>query len=144
MLAESITTVNQVVAESSSEIHTLVQAGGEKVENGIQVTEHCKEFLERVTSNVKSVVKMMTEVSVAAREQSEGVSNISQAMGDMSRTINESSDIALETTKNADQLLRQADQLTASVYKLETEIEGKAGGSSRHRRGPMRKDKRVS
>ncbi len=77
--------------------------------------------------NVNSVKKLMEEISTAAKEEAEGVSNITIAMNEIDATTHANSDMAHQTMGYADTLSKQSNQLRAIIRDLDLLVTGTKG-----------------
>lgn len=127
MLEESIIKVNSIIKETSTNIQRLVDIGNQKVKDGAMVADRCGEVLNEVVVNATIVKKMMNEVSLASKEQAEGVKNIALAMNQLDQTTLSNADSASHSFQSSKELAVQADELHNNVQELEREIFGSVG-----------------
>lgn len=132
MLEESIVKVNNIIKETSTNIQRLVDIGNQKVKDGATVADRCGEVLNEVVVNATIVKKMMNEVSLASKEQAEGVKNIALAMNQLDQTTLSNAESASHSSQSSKELSLQADELHSNVQELEREIFGSIGFIKTH------------
>ncbi len=124
MLQESIKKVNDIITETNRNVQRLIEEGNSKVKKGVEIADQCGRVLDEVVDNAAVVKTMMNEVSVASKEQAEGVKNISQAMNQLDQTTHSNANAANRSFQNSKELSQQAEKLKQSVEDLEKEIFG--------------------
>ncbi len=125
ILGDSIKTVNTIISETNHNIQKLIDVGNSKVKEGVEVAGRCGKVLDEVVDNAALVKTMMNEVSVASREQAEGVKNISLAMNQLDQTTLSNSNTAQRSFQSSKELSVQASELQSNVVELEVEIFGR-------------------
>ncbi|MDD0851481.1 methyl-accepting chemotaxis protein [Halobacteriovorax sp. GB3] len=124
MLNESIKNVQTMVEGNKEQIETLIQRGKEKVDHSISSAHQCSKALEEMLEKVLSVNEMTSQVAVASREQSEGITEINKAMGYIDQSTQENTEMANSTSDNASSLNEQAKKLNHTVDNLMGIIHG--------------------
>ena len=124
ILSDSIVKVKGVIEETNRNVKRLVDAGNMKVSTGVQIADRCAKVLDDVVTNAEIVKNMMNEVSVASREQAEGVKNISLAMNQLDQATNHNTKSANQTSLDAKTLSGHSEKLKSTVEVLEEEILG--------------------
>lgn len=124
ILNDSVVKVNSVIEETNRNVKVLTDAGGQKVENGMQVAGRCGTVLEDIVNNATIVKNMLNEISIASKEQAEGVRNIAAAMNQLDQATLNNNKAAAQSSENAKHLSAHANSLQVAVDDLETEIFG--------------------
>jgi methyl-accepting chemotaxis protein len=127
LLSRSRVDVEQIIKDSKQQMDILVRKGGEKVHIGVDIANRCEEILQEVVENVNGVKKLMEEISTAAKEEAEGVSNITIAMNEIDATTHANSDMAHETMGYAETLSKQSNQLRTIIRELDLLVSGNRG-----------------
>jgi methyl-accepting chemotaxis protein len=127
LLSRSRVDVEQIIKDSKQQMDILVRKGGEKVHIGVDIANRCEEILQEVVENVNSVKKLMEEISTAAKEEAEGVSNITIAMNEIDATTHANSDMAHQTMGYAETLSKQSTQLRTIIRELDHLVTGSQG-----------------
>ncbi|AUN98359.1 hypothetical protein C0V70_09630 [Bacteriovorax stolpii] len=124
ILGDSIVKVNSVIEETNRNVKTLTEAGSLKVEDGMKVAARCGTVLEDIVTNATVVKNMLNEISIASKEQAEGVRNIAAAMNQLDQATLNNNKAAAQSSENAKHLSTHANSLQIAVTDLETEIFG--------------------
>lgn len=127
LLSRSRVDVEQIIKDSKQQMDILVRKGGEKVNVGVDIANRCEEILQEVVENVNGVKKLMEEISTAAKEEAEGVSNITIAMNEIDATTHANSDMAHQTMGYAETLSKQSNQLRTIIRELDLLVTGTRG-----------------
>lgn len=124
MLDQSTRTVEGIVRNSKEKIGRLVTNGKEKVEIGTRVAHECEKVLNEIVSSVSSVSKMVTEISTASQEQTQGVHEITKAIAQLDQVTQQNTASSAESASAAVALSGQAEELNSLVQQLVQTIEG--------------------
>lgn len=127
MLQSSIAKVEQIVRETKSGVELLVEQGKDKVASGVSVARDCSHILEEIVSNVANVATLAQEISLASKEQSQGVGEINKAMIQLDTVTQQNSSTSEQTANAAEELSRQAASLKVAVSDLVFAVEGSSG-----------------
>lgn len=124
ILSDSIVKVNSVIEETNRNVGALTKVGGEKVNDGMKIAERCGTVLEDIVTNATVVKNMMNEISVASKEQAEGVRNITAAMNQLDQATLNNNKSAAASSQSAKELSENSNELKLAVVELEKEIFG--------------------
>lgn len=124
LLEESTRTVEEIVKNSKTKIGSLVLVGKEKVDTGKSVANECQLVLEEILTSVNSVSKMVTDISAASEEQSQGVREITKAIAQLDQVTQQNSVSSAESANAAGSLSIQAEELNGLVIELLATING--------------------
>lgn len=131
MLDGSILKVENIVKDTKSKVEDLVARGRKKVESGVEVARQCSELLNEIVQNVNRVSGLSQDISVATKEQAQGVREINKAMGQLETVTQKNSNTSIETASAATQLSDQTLSLKDAVEGLLTIVDGdKSHGKS--------------
>ncbi len=133
LLQESRKEVMSIIMESKQQTDRITQSGVEKVEAGVQIAYRCDEILSEIVEHVGFVKKLMTEISVAAKEESNGIQNITIAMNELDDTTAVGSDMAHQTMSISNMLNQEAATLNGSVDLLSRIVLGDAQAENQTR-----------
>lgn len=140
MLDGSIQKVEGIVNETKSKVEHLISDGKSKVERGTQIAHRCGEVLEEIVQNVGRVSSMSNDISMASKEQAQGISEITKAMAQLDQVTQQNAATSEEAASSAEELSAQAESLQAAVDELVRTIEGgKAKAASSALRGSSKK-----
>lgn len=124
ILSDSIIKVNSVIEETNKNVKKLTDIGSEKVITGMKIADRCGIVLEDIVINASIVTNMMNEISVASKEQAEGVRNIGAAMNQLDQATLNNNKAAAMSSESARQLSIHSNSLQLAVIELEKEIFG--------------------
>lgn len=124
ILSDSVVKVNSVIQETNRNVEALTKVGGEKVSDGMKIAERCGTVLEDIVTNATVVKNMMNEISVASKEQAEGVRNITAAMNQLDQATLNNNKSAAASSQSAKELSDNSTELKVAVVELEKEIFG--------------------
>lgn len=127
MLDVSTKTVEKIVRESKEKIGKLIINGKEKVESGTRVARECEEVLNEIVGSVASVSKMVTEISNASLEQTQGVHEITKAIAQLDQVTQMNASNSAAQASGAGALSMQAEELKFQVDALNLTINGGLG-----------------
>lgn len=124
MLTMSAERVDTIVERTRVRVDQLIEAGKSKIAIGQETAEKCREALNKVTENARTVALMTTEIAHASKEQSQGVSEINKAISQLDEVTQQNTNVAQQSSVQAEQLHDQAQALTAAVERLVVFAEG--------------------
>jgi methyl-accepting chemotaxis protein len=124
LLESSTHRVEEIVRETRSLVEQEARRGRDKVEKGTGVATHCREILEQIFEGTGSVQAMVTEISGATRQQSQGIQEINKAMSQLDQATQQNSNISQIGASAAVQLTAQSEQLEKLVSQLQAAVFG--------------------
>ena len=124
MLQSSVEQVNKIVLHTSQNVEESMRSGVGKVESGVVMAKRCGEILERIVSSVTEVGHMMQSISVASDEQSQGISEISQAVNKFEEVTQTNVKTAQNCADSAQTLKTESATMNESVEVLEKSVSG--------------------
>lgn len=124
MLNDSIPKVEAIVEQTKTRVETLISQARLKVDSGVDVANQCSNILNAIVENVSKVSSLAKDISSAAREQTQGVTEISKAMGQLDTVTQQNTAASEETASAAQALSIQAEALKAGVHQLSVVIKG--------------------
>lgn len=124
MLDSSILRVENIAKETKEKVEMIVNEGKRKVQNGVEVSMECNNILSEIVKNVAKVSDLAKEISVASKEQTQGVHEINKAVGQLEIVTQDNSRLSDESARAADELSNQSINLKNSVQELEAIITG--------------------
>jgi methyl-accepting chemotaxis protein len=125
LLQTSRNDVTAIVEQSKAQAVSWMEKGREKVSNGVSIADRCDEILNEVVEQVGSVKTLMEEIFTAAKEEAEGVNNITSAMNELDTATHLNSDMAHETMSFSTSLGEEAEKLNRTVQQLSEVILGR-------------------
>jgi methyl-accepting chemotaxis protein len=124
LLQTSRKDVHAIIQQSQSQAVTWMETGRQKVGAGVAIADRCDDILNEVVDQVGSVKKLMEEILRAAKEEAEGVNNITSAMNELDSATHLNSEMAHETMGFSAALSDEAQNLNQAVQQLSTAVMG--------------------
>ncbi|WP_460563712.1 methyl-accepting chemotaxis protein [Hydrogenophaga aquatica] len=120
VVAGEVRSLAQRSAEAARQIKELINTSVARVEQGSTLVDQAGETMQEIVVAIQRVTDIVGEISSASVEQSEGVSQISQAIGDMERTTQQNAALVEQSSAAAESLKQQAAQMVeaVSVFRL--------------------------
>jgi methyl-accepting chemotaxis protein len=118
MLDESIKRVSSIVDETKTNVEKIVYQGKDKISSGTQIASDCAQSLEDVVKKIEEVDKTIGDITVASKEQSQGIAEINSAVSQLDQTTQQNSAIANETFRSSKELSEKSDDLRKMVDSL--------------------------
>ncbi|SEQ42871.1 methyl-accepting chemotaxis protein [Giesbergeria anulus] len=109
-------------AAAAKEIKQLIQASVEKVDSGTQLVGSAGTAMGEIVQGVQRVSGMMGEISAAAVEQRDGISQVNVAVSQLDQMTQQNAALVEQSSVAADNLETQAQQLAnlVAVFKVDT------------------------
>jgi methyl-accepting chemotaxis protein len=123
VVASEVRSLAQRSAAAAKEIKTLIGDSVDKVENGSKLVEHAGKTMEEIVTSVKRVTDIMSEITAASLEQSQGIEQVNQAITSMDEVTQQNAALVEEASAAARSMEEQAGSLSqsVSVFRLDTE-----------------------
>jgi methyl-accepting chemotaxis protein len=120
VVAAEVRNLAQRSAAAAKEIKTLIDDSVEKVEIGTKLVDDAGKTMEEIVNAVKRVTDIMSEISAASNEQSQGIEQVNQAITQMDEVTQQNAALVEEAAAAAESLEEEAQNLTrsVSVFKL--------------------------
>jgi methyl-accepting chemotaxis protein len=115
VVAAEVRALAQRSANAAKEIKTLINASVECVDRGTTLVGEAGETITSTVQAVKQVREVVSEISVAAREQAGGISQVTQTIGAMDTTMQQNAALVEQAAAAAASLQQQAQALQGSV-----------------------------
>ena len=121
VVATEVRSLAQRSAAAAKEIKLLIDDSVDKVEQGNKQAAQAGTTMREVVSSVQRVTDIMSEISAASREQSQGIEEINNAITQMDETTQQNSALVEQAAAAAKSLQDQAGNLEGLVnqFKLE-------------------------
>ncbi|MFO1262950.1 MAG: methyl-accepting chemotaxis protein [Rhodoferax sp.] len=115
-------------ATASKEIKSLINASVERVEHGTVLVDQAGTTMAEVVGGIRRVADLMSEISAASTEQSQGVSQVGEAVMQMDQATQQNAALVEEMAAAASSLKTRAQELvsTVAVFQLSHAQDGGA------------------
>ncbi|ADJ64158.1 HAMP domain-containing protein [Herbaspirillum seropedicae] len=108
VVASEVRTLAQRSATAAREIKELINASLAAVDGGMSLVGDAGKIIQDVVQNVELVRGTISEISVAAEEQSRGIAEVNIAISNMEQTTQQNASLVEQTTAATMQLNQQA------------------------------------
>lgn len=121
VVASEVRTLAQRSATAAKEIGTMIDASLSRIEKGAGLVELAGKTMDEVLMDVKKVVDIMDEITLASSEQSRGISQINIAINQMDTVTQQNASLVSEIATSAGSLQEQVINLQQSVARFQIE-----------------------
>ncbi|MDX1796312.1 MAG: methyl-accepting chemotaxis protein [Hydrogenovibrio sp.] len=104
--------------EAAQDIKHLIEDSVSKVEAGTQLTHESMEYLNKINVSISEVNELISDISHASGEQSQGVHQVNTAMASIDAENQQNAALMEETASAAESLREMAEELESSVAKF--------------------------
>jgi methyl-accepting chemotaxis protein len=115
VVASEVRSLAQRSASAAKEIKGLITDSVEKVEAGSQQVGEAGRTMSDIVAQVKRVSDLISEISAATHEQTQGISQVGEAMTQLDQVTQQNAALVEESSAAADSLNRQAASLVEAV-----------------------------
>lgn len=115
VVATEVRSLAQRSAEAAKEIKSLIQSSVDKVGSGAELVANAGETMNEIVQGVQRVNGIIGEISTAAAEQSDGISQVNVAVSQLDQMTQQNGALVGESTAAADHLRSQAQRLADLV-----------------------------
>ncbi|MDY4385234.1 methyl-accepting chemotaxis protein [Pectobacterium aroidearum] len=130
VVAGEVRSLAQRSATAAREIKDLIDDSVGKIREGMDLVDTAEETMGGLTAHVKDVHDIISEISQASREQSDGINQMNLAIGQIDTTTQQNAALVEESASAALSLQAQASVLAEAVsaFKIQS-YSGSNGGS---------------
>ena len=120
VVASEVRSLAHRSAEAAKEIKGLIQRSVESVESGSQQVTEAGSAMQDIVTGVQRVGDLIAEISAAASEQQQGISQVNQAVGNLDQMTQQNAALVEESAAAASALSDQARKLgeVVSLFKV--------------------------
>ncbi|WP_220800477.1 methyl-accepting chemotaxis protein [Mitsuaria sp. WAJ17] len=115
VVAGEVRTLAQRSAQAAKEIKGLITDSVERVQAGSAQVDQAGQSMQEIVEQVRRVSSMISELSTAANEQSQGISQVGNAVHQLDQVTQQNAALVEETSAAAESLRVQAAQLSQAV-----------------------------
>jgi len=115
VVAGEVRNLAQRSAAAAKEIKTLIGDSVEKVEGGSKLVAQAGQTMEEIVTSIRRVTDIMSEITAASVEQSQGIEQVNTAITQMDEVTQQNAALVEEAAAVAESMEEQAQNLSASV-----------------------------
>jgi methyl-accepting chemotaxis protein len=115
VVASEVRSLASRSAEAAKEIKALINTSVDKVSSGTRLVHDAGTTMGQIVESVNQVGGIINEISAAALEQSEGISDVGVAIADLDRMTQQNAALVEESAAAAESLKGQVQHLTHAV-----------------------------
>lgn len=125
VVAGEVRTLAQRSAGAAKEIKNLIEASVERVDAGTRQVDEAGAAMQDIVAQARRVSQMISELTTAATEQSQGISQVGDAVHQLDQVTQQNAALVEETADAAESLRHQVGQLTQAMsqFKLDSRAE---------------------
>src|SRR6056297_1380498 len=118
VVAEEVRNLARRSAEAAKNTSRLIENSQSSTEEGAMLANEMSGKLEKIAKSAGSVHILVSEISVASKEQSTGIEQLTTVMSDMDRVVQNNASASEETASSAEELSSQASEMDNIVNEL--------------------------
>jgi methyl-accepting chemotaxis protein len=126
VVAEAVRSLAQRSSVAAKDISNIIRENEEKIHSGAQFATKSGSVLNQIVENVVKVATLNDEIATSSHEQSEGISQISQAMNSLDDNSQKNAAISEQVSASCSELKIQSDNLRKSLDDFKDKIFGSA------------------
>jgi methyl-accepting chemotaxis protein len=115
VVAAEVRSLAQRSAAAAREIKTLIGSSVEKVESGTRLVADAGSTMNEIVASVQRVNDIISEISAAAAEQSNGLGQVNGAVSELDRMTQQNAALVEESAAAAESLKDQATRMSGLV-----------------------------
>lgn len=124
VVASEVRSLAQRSAQAAKEIKTLITTSVERVESGTRIVQGAGDTMSELVSNAERMRSLLSEISTASSEQSNGVTQVGAAVQDLDKMTQQNAALVEQTAAAASSLRDQALDLANEVSRFKLPAHG--------------------
>jgi methyl-accepting chemotaxis protein len=124
VVADEVRNLAQRSAQAAKETAAKIEGAINNTAQGVQISDKVAGVLTEIVDKIRQVDELITEVSSASREQTQGITQINSAVGETDKVTQSNAASAEECAAAAQELNAQAWSMKQSVGELRVLVEG--------------------
>ena len=130
VVAEEVRNLAQRSAEAAKNTAALIEGSQKNAERGVAVSAEASLALGKITDSSKKVASLVSEISAASNEQSQGIDQINTAVAQMDQVVQGNAANAEESASASEELSAQAREMKDIVNELVMLVKGRVEAES--------------
>lgn len=124
VVAGEVRSLAQRSAEAAKEISRLIHESTVQVDEGARMVENAGRTMDEIVTEVKRVSDIISGITVASREQLDGIEQVNHAITAMTTATQQNAAVVQQSATAATKLSEQAQALIATVARFKLEQRG--------------------
>jgi methyl-accepting chemotaxis protein len=138
VVATEVRNLAQRSSQAAKEIKTLIEDSNRNVEEGYATAAKAGETMSRVVTSVQQVSGLMSEISSASTEQSQGIEQVNIALAQMDETTQQNTTLVGDAASAARSMETLSSTLVNAVSFFQADESQATGHGKQERRSPNR------
>jgi methyl-accepting chemotaxis protein len=130
VVAGEVRSLAQRAASAAREIKTLIGHSVQSVETGSQLVDDAGRSMGEIVNQVKRVTDLISEISAASLEQSQGIGQVGEAVQQLDQVTQQNAALVEQSAAAAESLKQQANHLSQVVGTFKLSAADARAGSS--------------
>jgi methyl-accepting chemotaxis protein len=136
VVANEVRSLAMRAADAARETANLIEQTVSKVQEGTVLVGKTNEEFNQVSAGTGKVSLLITEISTAAKEQTDGVGQVNTALQEMDKVVQSNAATAEESAAASEELFAESNTLLGYVRELEAMISGDSVSAPTLKRPP--------
>ncbi|MBE7940335.1 MULTISPECIES: methyl-accepting chemotaxis protein [Ramlibacter] len=115
VVASEVRSLAQRSADAAKEIKSLISDSVSKVESGSAQVDEAGRTMRDIVSQVQAVAELITRISSATEEQTQGITHVGQAVEQLDQVTQQNAALVEQSAAAAESLKQQAERLVGAV-----------------------------
>jgi methyl-accepting chemotaxis protein/methyl-accepting chemotaxis protein-1 (serine sensor receptor) len=128
VVADEVRSLAQRSAQAAKDTADLIEESSQKAQQGSTKVAQVAQSISSITESVGRVKGLVDEVSVASRQQAQGIDQVTHAIAQMEKVTQSTAATAEESAAASEELSAQAQMALATVAQLESMVVRKDAG----------------
>jgi len=124
VVASEVRSLAQRSADAAKEIKQLIKNSVERVDGGAKLVQDAGKTMGEIVTSVKHMTDIMSQITVASRQQLSGIEQVGNAVTQMDRATQQNAAIVGQTAAAAENMAVLAEQLNQAVARFNLEEAG--------------------
>ncbi len=121
VVASEVRALAQRSAQAAREVKELIESSSGKIRSGAVQAGNAGQVIDEVVHAINSASALMTDISRASDEQSDGVTQVNIAVTQMDSVVHQNSALVIQLMTLAGILQEQSEQLTTAVAQFQVD-----------------------
>ncbi len=118
VVAEEVRNLAQRSAKAANETTDLIEGNNTKVVDGLKIAQETGKSFAEIVGNITEVSKLISEINVASKEQSDGINQANSGLAQIDRVTQSNTASSEESAAAAEELASQSNHLETLISKF--------------------------